>query len=56
MLEVDAAVRYDHYDTYGGQATPKFGMKYTPIEMLSLRGTWGKGFRAPSISEAGNSG
>jgi len=24
--------------------------------MLSLRGTWGKGFRAPSISEAGNSG
>jgi iron complex outermembrane receptor protein len=56
MLEVDAAVRYDHYDTYGGQATPKFGLKFTPIEMVSLRGTWGKGFRAPSISEAGNSG
>jgi iron complex outermembrane recepter protein len=56
QLEVDAAVRYDHYDTYGGQATPKFGLKFTPIEMLSLRGTWGKGFRAPSISESGNSG
>jgi iron complex outermembrane recepter protein len=55
-LEVDAAVRYDHYDTYGGQATPKFGAKFTPIEMLSVRGTWGKGFRAPSISESGNSG
>jgi iron complex outermembrane recepter protein len=56
QLELDAAVRYDHYDTYGGQATPKFGLKFTPIEMLSLRGTWGKGFRAPSISESGNSG
>jgi iron complex outermembrane recepter protein len=56
QLEFDAAVRYDHYDTYGGQATPKFGVKYTPIDMVSLRGTWGKGFRAPSISEAGNSG
>src|SRR5580658_2224907 len=56
QLEVKAAVRYDHYDTYGGQATPKFGVKYTPIDMLTFRGTWGKGFRAPSISEAGDSG
>jgi iron complex outermembrane receptor protein len=56
QLEVDAAVRYDHYDTYGGQATPKFGLKYTPIDMLSLRGTWGKGFRAPSIAESAIAG
>jgi iron complex outermembrane receptor protein len=56
QLEVDAAVRYDHYDTYGGSATPKFGLKYTPIDMLSLRGTWGKGFRAPSIAESGIAG
>ena len=55
-LEVDAAVRYDHYNTYGGTATPKFGVKYAPIDMLTLRGTFGRGFRAPSISEAGNSG
>jgi iron complex outermembrane recepter protein len=56
QLEANAAVRYDHYDTYGGQATPKFGLKYTPVETFTLRGTWGKGFRAPSISEAGDSG
>ncbi len=55
-LEADAAVRYDHYNTYGGTATPKFGLKYSPFDMLTLRGTWGKGFRAPSISESGNSG
>jgi iron complex outermembrane recepter protein len=56
QLEVNAAVRYDHYDTYGGQATPKFGVTYRPVDMLMVRGTWGKGFRAPSISESGNSG
>ena len=55
-LEADAAVRYDHYNTYGGTATPKFGVKYAPIDMLTLRGTFGRGFRAPSISESGNSG
>jgi iron complex outermembrane recepter protein len=56
QLELNAAVRYDHYDTYGGQATPKFGLKFKPIEMVAIRGTWGKGFRAPSISESGTSG
>jgi iron complex outermembrane recepter protein len=56
QLELNAAVRYDHYDTYGGQATPKFGAKFTPIDMLTIRGTWGKGFRAPSISESAVSG
>lgn len=55
-IEFQAALRYDHYDTYGGSATPKFGVKYTPVEMFSVRGTWGKGFRAPSISESGDSG
>jgi len=55
-LEVNGAVRYDHYDTYGGSATPKVGFKYTPFSQFAVRGTWGKGFRAPSISESGASG
>ena len=33
--DASAAVRYDHYNTYGGTATPKFGVKYSPIEMLT---------------------
>jgi iron complex outermembrane receptor protein len=56
QLEVNAAVRYDHYDTYGGSATPKFGVKYSPVDMFTVRGTWGKGFRAPSISESAVAG
>jgi iron complex outermembrane receptor protein len=55
-LELDAAVRYDHYDTYGSSTTPKFGIKYTPIPALALRATWGQGFRAPNPAEAGQAG
>lgn len=56
MLELNGALRYDHYNTYGGTAVPKFGAKFMPIEQIALRATWGKGFRAPSPAEAGNSG
>ena len=56
QLEVDLSGRYDHYDTYGGSATPKVGIKFTPIDEFAFRGTWGKGFRAPSIAESGTAG
>jgi iron complex outermembrane receptor protein len=52
ILSVDAAARYDHYDTYGGSLTPKFGLRLLPLEPLSLFATWGKGFRAPSPAES----
>lgn len=56
QLEIDLSGRYDHYDTYGGQGTPKVGLKWTPIDEFAVRGTWGKGFRAPSIAESGTAG
>ena len=36
--------------------TPKFGIKCTPIRELALRGTYAKGFRAPSPAENGVGG
>jgi iron complex outermembrane receptor protein len=56
QLELDAAGRYDHYQTFGGAATPQLGFKFTPWHVVTLRGTWGKGFRAPSAAEGGQSG
>jgi iron complex outermembrane recepter protein len=50
-LEVDIAERYDHYNNVGGADVPKFGVKYTPIKYITLRGTYGKGFRAPNPAE-----
>lgn len=53
-FELDVAGRYDHYNEYGSSTTPKLGLKYTPFDMLTLRGTYGKGFRAPNPAESGN--
>ncbi|MEO8524027.1 MAG: TonB-dependent receptor [Caldimonas sp.] len=50
-LEMQVAGRYDHYSDYGGSATPKVGLKYTPTDTIALRANYGRGFRAPSLPE-----
>ena len=50
-LEMQLAGRYDHYSDYGGSATPKVGLKYTPTDTIALRANYGRGFRAPSLPE-----
>ncbi len=51
QLEAQVAGRFDHYSDYGSSRTPKFGLKYTPNEVIAFRGNWGKGFRAPTLPE-----
>ena len=53
-LEIDGAVRYDHYSLAGSATTPKIAFKYTPNSVIALRGTLAKGFRAPGPAENGN--
>jgi iron complex outermembrane recepter protein len=55
QLNIDIAGRYDHYSDFGSSFTPKAGFKFTPIEELAIRGTYSKGFRAPSFAENGSS-
>ena len=55
-LELTGAVRADHYSDVGNSFTPKVGAKWTPIKELALRGTFAKGFRAPSAAENGKGG
>jgi iron complex outermembrane receptor protein len=56
QFELDGAIRYDHYNLSGGQASPKIGFKYTPIPEFALRGTASRGFRAPGPAENGKAG
>jgi iron complex outermembrane receptor protein len=55
-LDVDAQVRYDSYQTFGSAVSPNLGIKFTPWHWIAVRGTWGKGFRAPSVAEGISSG
>ena len=54
-LETQVALRTEKYSDFGNTTTPKFGVKYTPIEQLALRGTYAKGFRAPALSQISES-
>lgn len=53
-LELNASGRFDHYSDFGNAWTPKAGFKWKPIQSLALRGTYSKGFRAPSFAENGS--
>ena len=50
-LEVNASGRWDHYSIGFSHFSPKVGFKFSPIREIALRGTFSKGFRAPSIPE-----
>jgi iron complex outermembrane recepter protein len=54
-LEFTASGRFDHYSDFGNTFNPKFGVKFKPIDQLMMRGTYSRGFRAPSFAENGSS-
>ena len=54
-LETQIAGREDHYSDFGSAFTPKVGFKWLATPTLAARGTWGKGFRAPSLFQISSS-
>lgn len=50
-LDLSLAGRYSDYSTFGGEFTPKYGLRWQVAEDLLLRATYAEGFRAPSIGE-----
>ncbi len=59
-LTLNAGVRHDDHETFGGKTTVSTGAVYTPNQgATTLRASYGEGFKAPSLfqllSEYGNS-
>lgn len=50
-LELSVAARWEEYNDFGSTLNPKIGLSYSPIDDLTLRGTWGSAFRAPRFNE-----
>ena len=50
-LEVNLALRYDHYSDFGSTTNPKAAFRWTPAKELLVRGSINTGFRAPSLYE-----
>lgn len=51
QLSLSVAGRYEKYSDFGSTTNPKFGLTWKPVEMLTLRGSYGKSFRAPTFTE-----
>jgi len=50
-LDLSIAGRVEKYDTFDTTPTPKIGVRYVPFDGLTLRGTWGKSFKAPRFQQ-----
>jgi len=48
-LEADIAGRYEKYSDYGSNFAPKVALRWHPIDSLTLRGSVGRGFVAPTL-------
>ncbi|GAA0819210.1 TonB-dependent receptor [Colwellia sp. D2M02] len=52
-LEIQFAVRYEDYSDFGSTTDPKVAFIWQPTNSLSLRGSYGTAFRAPSLHQIG---
>ncbi|WP_269531416.1 TonB-dependent receptor [Chitinimonas sp. BJYL2] len=50
-LEIQAALRADHYEKVGNSVNPKLGLRWQPNQKVLVRASAGTGFRAPTFSE-----
>lgn len=48
-LELTGAVRTEDYDSYGRVTTPKVGLIYSPNADWTLKASWGKSFKEPTL-------
>ncbi|OOG37532.1 TonB-dependent receptor [Rhodanobacter sp. C05] len=48
-LELTAALRGEDYASFGGVTTPKLGVIYGPGTDFTLKASWGKSFKAPTL-------
>jgi iron complex outermembrane receptor protein len=50
-LELGAAVRRDSYSDFGGTTNPKVSFRLQPNEIVVFRGSYNKGFTAPTLAD-----
>lgn len=55
-LSISVAGRYEHYSDFGDTTNPKVGITYSPWLGLTVKGTYGTSFRAPTFTEVSTVG
>ncbi|TAL71357.1 MAG: TonB-dependent receptor [Rhodanobacter sp.] len=55
-LSVDIASRYSNYSNFGSTTNNKYSFQWKPLVDLMVRGTYAKGFRAPTLDDVSGGG
>ena len=50
-LRLSAALRYERYEGIDEVATPKLGLVYAPVRDITLRYSWGRSFKIPTLNQ-----
>jgi len=50
-LSLSAALRHERYQGIDAVTTPKLGLVWSPREGLTLRGSWGRSFKVPTLNQ-----
>jgi iron complex outermembrane receptor protein len=53
-LLLATALRYERYNDFGGNLSGKLAARYKLNDTFALRGSYNRGFRAPSLAQLGN--
>ena len=48
-LTLTAGLRRDDHEVFGGETTGRFAAAYNPTDLVTLRASWGEGFKAPTL-------
>ena len=49
ILKISVAGRNDDYSDFGSEFSPKVSFRWQALDTLTVRGSWGEGFRAPTL-------
>ncbi|MBP7336336.1 TonB-dependent siderophore receptor [Niveispirillum sp.] len=52
-LSLSLSGRYDRYSDFGSTTNPKVGFNWDPFAGVTVRGTYGRSFRAPGMRQVG---
>jgi iron complex outermembrane receptor protein len=55
-LSFSQSGRYDHYGDFGGVFSPRYALRFQPVESLTTYASYNVGFRAPTLIELYESG
>lgn len=51
-LTLTGGIRVDDHDTFGSETTARVAAAWNPTDQVTVRSSWGQGFKAPSIFQS----